>query len=209
VPLALAIAVSAAVGGGFQVRYTAIVYPFWILAVAVGVVRLPGPRIRAGVLTGVVVGGLIAGLVWGLAPRTQAGEIAAALRAKARPGDVVGYCPDQLGPDVARLVPASEGLVQVAYADPAGPALVDWVDYPARMAAADPAAFAARLLALAGPGGRVWLVTHAGYRGLGLTCVDVAAALGEARGGSRLAVAASGRFYESASLLEFPPSALR
>ena len=47
--------------------------------------------------------------------RTQAGEVAAVLRADAAPGDVVVYCPDQLGPAVHRLAPP--GLDEVTYPD--------------------------------------------------------------------------------------------
>ena len=36
--------------------------------------------------------------------RTQAGQAADVLRANARPNDLVVYCPDQLGPDLSRLL---------------------------------------------------------------------------------------------------------
>ena len=34
--------------------------------------------------------------------RTQAGQVAAAINAEAKPGDIIAFCPDQLGPAVYR-----------------------------------------------------------------------------------------------------------
>jgi len=39
--------------------------------------------------------------------RSQAPEVAAVLAAHAKPGDIVAYCPDQLGPALYRLLPAA------------------------------------------------------------------------------------------------------
>ena len=96
--------------------------------------RFADPRVRAGVL--VVVLGL--GFV-GRRPqrrarnRTQAGEVAAVLRAEAQPGDVVVYCPDQLGPRCTgsrRRARRGRRIPSVR----ARPAFVDWVDYKKRLA---------------------------------------------------------------------------
>jgi hypothetical protein len=93
-------------------------------------------------------------------PRTQAGDVAAAL-ATAAPGDVVAFCPDQLGPAVSRVAPP--GLDLVVYPDlrPAG--RVDWTDYAQRNGAGDPAEVAAALDARAGRHA-VWVVTGRGFR---------------------------------------------
>ena len=61
-------------------------------------------------------------------PRTQAVQVAADLNAQAQPGDVVVYCPDQLGPAVDRLLTVP-GVLQLTYPRMIGPARVDWVDY--------------------------------------------------------------------------------
>ena len=93
--------------------------------------------------------------------RTQAGQVAAVLRADAQPGDLVVYCPDQLGPAVHRLVPP--GLDEVDVSRRSGrPAFVDWVDYTTRLARADPQAFAREALARAG-NHTLWFVTSPGY----------------------------------------------
>ena len=36
--------------------------------------------------------------------RTQANAVAAAINAQAKPGDVIAFCPDQLGPSVYRQI---------------------------------------------------------------------------------------------------------
>jgi hypothetical protein len=51
-----------------------------------------------------VAAGLLASLPLVTEQRTQAVEVAAAIDGLARPGDVVAYCPDQLGPAHSRLI---------------------------------------------------------------------------------------------------------
>ena len=93
-------------------------------------------------------------------PRSQAPAIAAGLRAAA-PGDLVVFCPDQLGPSVSRVAPA--GLQLVVYPDLAPAARVDWTDYAERNDSRLPDAVAADVLARSG-GRAVWVVTGSGYR---------------------------------------------
>jgi mannosyltransferase len=198
-PLLLAVATRA----NYQVRYTAVCLPLYLLLTARGLTRLP--RRAAAVAASVVVAlGLIGGVRYDLTPRTQAGDVAAVLRQQARPGDVVGYCPDQLAPAVHRLLPASLGLREIAYADPAGPALVDWADYASRVHALTAAQFAAQLLAAAGNEHTVWLVSQTGYRLFTGTCPAVEASLATARGTPTLKVASRSNIFEHESLQRFP-----
>src|SRR5579862_3748710 len=95
-------------GGAFQTRYSAVVFPLFIVIVARGVTTLADPRVRTAVLVVVVALGFVGGVRNIKTDRTQAGEVAAVLRAQAKPGDLVVYCPDQLGPAVHRL--AQPGL---------------------------------------------------------------------------------------------------
>ena len=60
--------------------------------------------------------------------------------ATGRPGDVVAYCPDQLGPAVDRLLPSGR-YQQTTFPRGTGPGFVNWVDY----AAAPTAGLAGRL----------------------------------------------------------------
>ena len=53
--------------------------------------------------------------------RTQSVEVAAAVAERAQPGDVVVYCPDQLGPAFSREMP--DGLDEISY-----PMSWGWID---------------------------------------------------------------------------------
>ena len=131
------------------------VVPLVLLAVAVGLTRLPG---RAALVAGGVFVGLsLFGVVWvNYFQRTQSAEVAAAVRDRAEPGDVVVYCPDQLGPAYSREMP--DDVVELAYPVLDAPERVDWVDYAERNGAADPKAIADDILAEAGD--------HADLRGV-------------------------------------------
>jgi hypothetical protein len=136
-------------------------------------------------------------------PRTQAGEVADAIQADgAQAGDVVLYCPDQLGPAVDRLLP--EDLVGLAYPTLDGPERVNWTDYAERNAGADPAQLANEVLDRA-PDHRVYVVWNDAYRTFEGQCEALLSALGGARPGRTL-VSLDGDFYEPSSLTVFDPS---
>src|SRR6266567_3480052 len=89
--------------GTFAGRYASILYPLFVLVLAYGVTVFTDKRIRAVLLAIVVIIGLGSGWRTVIDNRTQAAQVANAIRAGAKPGDVVLYCPDQLGPSVSRL----------------------------------------------------------------------------------------------------------
>jgi uncharacterized membrane protein len=160
VGLVVALTLNYLAGGAFQTRYSAIVFPFFILLVARGFTLLTDPRILTVVLGVAFVLGFYGGYRNLTTQRTQAPEVAAVLRREAKPGDVVVYCPDQLGPAVHRLAP--RGLDEVVYPSFAGPARIDWVDYKKRLAQANIAAFAHEALERA-RGRTLWFVSAPGY----------------------------------------------
>ncbi len=165
-------------GAAFQSRYSAMFFPFFILLVARGFMTLRNPRIFGAVLV-VAVGLGFAGGVRNVATqRTQAPQVAAVLRKEAKPGDMVVYCPDQVGPSVHRLLPP--GLDEVVYPSFAGPERVDWVDYKKRLAAANPATFARAALARAGSH-TLWYVSAPGYITHVGTCEAISDAFAAAR----------------------------
>ena len=143
---------------------------------ALGLITFADRRIRAGVLTAIVAFGLASGLpnVW--SSRTQAGQVAAALAAMGRPGDVVAFCPDQIGPIVNRLVPPGR-YRQITFPRGTGPAFVDWVDYASASRRGNPGAFAARLEKMSAPAHQIWLVWAPGYQTFGTKCEQLEAAL--------------------------------
>ena len=165
--LLLGLATGQVVHAGYAPRYSSVALAPALLLVALGLRVLPG-RARL-VLTCLTVGlGLLGSVGNPFDDRkTQAGQVAAALRSRLAPGDLVVMCPDQLGPALADLLP--KGTTAVVYPTLAGPDLVDWVDYAGRNAAASPAAFGQEVLRRAG-GHTVWLVTAPGYRTFGHAC---------------------------------------
>jgi hypothetical protein len=167
-------------GTTFEPRYSASVVALFVLLVAVGTAAFASRAVRIGAVCVVVVLGMIGGVRAATTERTQAGDIAAVIAAEAKPGDVVVYCPDQVGPAVSRLLSDTPGLVQMTFPDGARPERVDWTDYLERIGAADPAAFAERVLTEA-DGRTIWLVNAGGLLLTGPQCLDLANALGAAR----------------------------
>jgi hypothetical protein len=202
--------VSYLAGSGFQPRYAAVMYPLFVLVVGYGIAVLEDRRLRALALAGVALLGLVGGVRNVVKPRTQATQVAAAIRAEGRPGDVVGFCPDQLGPATTRLLAGRPGLQLRAWPFLDGrfgnPRFVDWTDYAERNARADPGAFARALLDTAGPDGTVWFVWSPGYRTFGRACEDALNALWAARPDRADLVPVDQDVYEFMALARFRPA---
>lgn len=209
------VTVFAALAGGvlanaaFTWRYTSVAMPFIVLLVALGAVALGRSRIgtvaTAALLAALAVMGTIAGLAEIVSPRTQAVSVAEEIAANARPGDVVAYCPDQLGPAVSRLLP-DRLLFQFTYPRFDDPERINWVDYAAINKAANPGSFARQLLTLAGQH-QVWLVWEGGYRTLGSSCEEIRDALEVARPDNSQSVRSQpAKYYEHENLLRFSPT---
>jgi mannosyltransferase len=199
--------VSRLTGTAVHDRYTSVaVFAFLALA-ALGVAALPGAAVRAAALVAVAGLGLATALPQVAEPRTQAGEVARALD-DAAPGDVVVFCPDQLGPAVARLLPPEAGLDLVVYPDLRPADRVDWTDYEARMTSTPSAVVAADVLQRAGDGSAVWVVTGPGYRvPSAQRCRVFLDALEAARGQAELVVAPDRSIFEDSRLQYLPPVA--
>ena len=126
-----------------------------------GITCFADPNVRTWVLVAVVALGFVGGVRNVITQRTTAGKVDAILRKHAKPGDVVLYCPDQLGPAVHRLV--QPGLDEMTYPLLRPPALVDWVDYKAVLRRHKPAVVAQEVLARAGSH-TIWYVSAPGYQ---------------------------------------------
>lgn len=203
--LALGMVASGAVGAAFASRYASPMFPLILLAAAVGVGTLPSLRLRHGVLAALVVAGLIGGSYNVGFSRTQAGEVVAAITAEAEPGDVVAFCPDQLGPAVNRMLP--DWLHQLTYPYGGSAERVNWVDYADRNERADPAVFARYVDAVAGPRHTVWLVWREGYRTFGGGCERTATALRLLRPGSTVEVTPASGGFETHYVTRLPGTA--
>jgi mannosyltransferase len=184
----------------YQSRYAAVFVPLFLLAAAVGIARIPGvARVVAG---GVVVVLSLGGIVWmQYFQRTQSEQAANVIADYAQPGDVVVYCPDQLGPDYSReLGRNTDGLTEVAYPALDSPARVDWVDYADRNAAADPTEVAVELRQRAGDNA-IFVVWMSEYRTLEGHCEALVNSLGR---GDELLSSDGKKFYEPANVHWFP-----
>jgi mannosyltransferase len=215
-PLAVVIAgtlVGAIVGGfvtdsAFDARYASVVFIPLILLVALGLTVFRDRHVRAGVLALAVVLGLGGSIPNVTTNRTQAGEVARAIGASGRPGDVVAYCPDQLGPAVDRLLPADR-YRQVTFPRGTGPAFVNWVDYAGAVRAASPVAFADQVEALAAGGHQVFLVWSGGYQGFGTKCEGIVQTLTADRAyqATGLVSGDGTEFYQPMSVIRLTPTA--
>ncbi len=176
----MALALAAAVIGGyvgaiaFASRYTAIVFPLVLLVAAVGLTRLPDRPVALLVLLALLGLGSAAGLEDTLESRSQAPKTVDAIEAGWEGGDLVVYCPDQLGPAVSRLLPYERR--GVTFPALRRPDRVEWVDYVERIRSTDPRAFADEVLRRAGDA-PLWMVWQGGYRGLGRRCEALVQAL--------------------------------
>src|ERR1019366_3546478 len=122
--LVLGVAAARLSDSTFDVRYTAPIVAPALIVVAYGLTTLADARVRNGVLGLAVVLSLIAAAPNAVASRTEAGTVAAAIASGARPGDVVAYCPDQLGPAVSRVLGGN--LDQITFPRGDAPEIVDW-----------------------------------------------------------------------------------
>ncbi|MCU0310459.1 MAG: glycosyltransferase family 39 protein [Acidimicrobiales bacterium] len=185
----------------FATRYAAVVFPLFAVLVAAGLTRFLHAWVRLGGLA-VVLALFAVGAVFNVTDeRTQSEEWAAAIVAEGRPGDLVVYCPDQLGPAGSRELP--DGFDQVVYPTFGSPERVDWVDYAARNAAADPEAFAAQALDRAGDRG-IFVVWNGSYRTFDGQCEALVNAIAAARPARELVPDGGGRFFEHGTVTQAP-----
>jgi hypothetical protein len=184
--LILAVALGKLSHSGFADRYTAVVVLPCLLIVAYGATMIASERIRRCVMAAAVLLGLGAAIPNAFISRTQAAQVAAAILAKAQAGDVVAFCPDQLGPAVSRVL--DNRFIEVTYPRRTSPDFVDWVDYAKVNEAAHPGGFARYLAQLAGPHD-IWYVFAPGYLTFGTSCESIAGDLAALRGPGDIVVA--------------------
>jgi hypothetical protein len=202
----IAIALGLASGTAFVARYTSVVLPFFAVLAGLGVAALPRRR-QAVLLLGAI--GLIGLSLAGqdaLRNRTQAGELAGYVAVAARPGDVVAFCPDQLGPSTLRLL--GDGFPAIGFPRGDNPRRIDWYDYSDLSKTASPAAFAKVVDERAGDGHDIWLVSSHGYRTAQKSCTELENRLLALRPLGRQVVRPKpGKYFEEAALTRYPPPA--
>jgi hypothetical protein len=185
VTLIVAVTFGELAGTAWADRYTAIAFVPFLLCFALGTEQLAGRHLRAVAIAAIALFGSIACGPVVTVQRTQAVNVAKVLTAQGKPGDVVLYCPDQLGPAIAREISAGrggQGMKHFTIPLFAAPDRVDWVDYKARndFAGGLVPAMVDRALAEAGSH-RIWLVYNPNYLTYQQLCPDLRLALAQQR----------------------------
>jgi mannosyltransferase len=202
--LILAVGAGAIADAAFVARYAAVVLPLFLILVALGVTVFADRRVVVGILVLVSVAGLLTGYGENTQERTQAVQVAQILNAEAQPGDLVVYCPDQLGPAVDRLLTVPD-VNELTFPRAIGPSRVDWVDYIQTINQTNVEVFAQQMLADLGANHTLWLVERDGYAGLGGSCGNLVNWLNLLRPtGATLVHANAGHYYEYENLLRYP-----
>ena len=198
--LILALAGAALAHTAVVSRYTAVVLPLYVLLAAMGVCAFTSPWLRAAILAAMTASGLLSGAAGNLSQRTEAGAVAAVVNKDANSGDLVLYCPDQLGPAVDRLL--TRRLEQRTFPRGTPPKLIDWVDYRQTIQATNVERFAQQVLAAA-DGHPIWFVVNPSYPGTDDKCNDLRDALSATRSSRTLVAPDPNISSESESLIEF------
>jgi uncharacterized membrane protein len=185
----------------YQSRYASVVVPLVLLAAAAGITRIAASLLRATTLAAAVVLALPGMVAAASQDRTQGGQVVDQLNVHASPGDVVLYCPDQLGPAFSRHLRAH--VRTMTYPTGAAALFVDWRNYAARNAAADPDAFARQVLADTPVDRTIWMAWVGGYRTYGDQCERLDTALREARPDGGAIVRDRPTVLEHATLVEY------
>ena len=199
--LLLAIIGGVVLRSAFSERYTAVMFAAFILLVSMGLAVLTEPRIRYGVLA-VATALSLAGSVPNITTnRTQSASLTAEIEKLGSPGDLIVYCPDQLGPGAARVLTGS--FRQTTYPRDISPYRVDWVDYAKVAHDSKPRAFARTMVSEAA-GHNIWLVWSPDYLTIGSKCQLVEQDLAALRPHSKLIIAQqASRYYEHANLVRY------
>ena len=195
---------AAVLGSAFAGRYFSIVVAFVLVLAGRGIAQIGDATIRAGVLIAAVGLGLLGSLDQVRDDRSQGQRVAEAVVIDDGRNDIVVVCPDQLGPAVARYLPAEVEIVAYPTLEPAD--RVDWTDYAERNAAADPALVAAEIDQRWGDAD-VWFALTGGYRTFGDQCERLANELSAQRGPAATLIVADDEVFEPMNLLYFTPSA--
>jgi uncharacterized membrane protein len=201
--LGLAVLAGLVSGAAFDSRYIAVVFPLFVMLCALGLTTFASRRVIAAVLAVACVAGLSSAQLWNSQPRTQAVQVADVLNAQAQPGDMVVYCPDQLGPAVDRLLTVPD-VTELTFPRMMGPQRIDWIDYVATIQNTSPDWFAHQIVSRLNPGSTLWLVWRNGYNVFGNSCSDLANWLEMYHPGGETVMSQDLNYYEPENLVRFP-----
>src|SRR5579875_812215 len=205
--LLVAMLAGAVAQAAFVARYASVVLPLFLLIVASGLTIIGRARLVAGVLAVMCIGGVVTGYTDNSQPRTQAVQAAQVLHAQAQPGDVVVYCPDQVGPAVDRLLKVPQ-VTELTFPRAIGPQRVDWINYLQVIHHTNVEDFAQDMASRVGPNNSLWLVWNRSYHGFGRDCGDLETWLSYFLPGSGTTLfQANSTYYENELLTRYPSEA--
>ena len=198
---ALGCVVSLASSSAYASRYSAVIYPMLALLAAAGCVCFSARWVRFGVVA-VFCSCLAVGALWTANfQRTQLKVIADAVAETSKPGDIVVFCPDQLGPAGVRTMPSDVRVI--SYPDFGDGRFVDWVDYEQRNQLSNPDEFASRVLAEAGTTHTIYLVWNEAYKTFEGKCEGLVDAFAAARPPQQVVDSDGSQYFEHATLTRF------
>ncbi len=198
--MAIGVVMVVVANSAYEPRYAAVILGPVAVVAGLGMARLNWRWAGALLTLSVLVASVVVDANLVRENRSQGRQVAEALDT-AEPGDLVVFCPDQLGPATLRYLRTD--VRAVAYPGLTDPRLVDWSDYADRMGRADPDAVAERIVENAGEG-RVWMVWQGGYRTLGDSCQRLELGLAVRLGPGETIVAPDEDVFEPARLVRFP-----
>ena len=199
--LVVAVACGAVAQAAFVGRYTAVVFPLFILLIGFGATVFADRRVLAVVLAWTCLCGLMVSIGASTDQRTEANLVASWINRVASPGDLVVYCPDQHGPAASRLIHVP--VEQATFPRAASPERVDWVDYRSVIARTNVQQFAVDMINRAA-GHDLWLVWRAGYPGTDGKCSKLYTWLQDLRSNGQELVHSDTSYYEHEALVRFP-----
>lgn len=195
----LGLAAGALTSATFMVRYAAAFLPMLLIAAGVGLALLPAGTRRVAAAVLIVLAGVGAALNV-LRERSAGERFASYIETHGEVGDVVAFCPDQLGPAALRYL--ADGFDAVGIPTLERPERIDWVDYADRNASADPETLARALTERAGRS-TIWLVHDAGYRTYEDLCEGLLANLAAHRPRNAARITEAEGIDERGTLYEF------
>jgi mannosyltransferase len=205
VTLALAVTGGILTKSAFAPRYASVVFIPLLLLLALGSLVFADAKIRLWVVAVVVAAGLATSIenIWTL--RTQAPQVASLLAAHAKPGDLVAFCPDQLGPSVVRLLPSGR-YQTVTFPRGTNGEFVNWVDYLHAVNHEKASTFTTQIEAEAGSHD-IWYVSAPGYYGFDPKCGLIAVDLinSGAYGAHQWVNFNPGKYYQPMNVQQFAP----
>jgi mannosyltransferase len=173
----LFLAVSGAIisKSAYSPRYTAVGVVMFLVFLSSGLLIIENKTILVGLLGLACISGIAGGIANAWDYRSEAGVVAAKINQYARSGDIVLFCPDQLGPAVVNLLkPGLQEISFPAYKNPS-PAYVDWIDYAKRNENANYQNFVNMILSKHPKA--IYYVWEEGYLTYGTDCESIHGAL--------------------------------